>query len=107
MNGRRNFIKLAPALAIPAAAEALSPPDGNAGEERTSLLGAWNSVHTLPFPPGSFREFMSFAEGGVFHETNSFLYTSSNLNFSAFGLPSAINGADGVGNWTDSGQGVI
>jgi hypothetical protein len=107
MNGRRHFMKWAPALAVPAAAEAFSLSEGRGREDGSSILGAWNTIHTLPFPPGSFREFASFAAGGVFHETNSFLHTSSNLDFSAFGLPSAINAADGAGNWTDCGEGLV
>jgi hypothetical protein len=71
------------------------------------FIGSWNSVHTLPFPPSSFREFLSFVEGGVVHETNSFLYTSSNLDFSMFGLPNVVNAADGVGNWQHSSCGAI
>ena len=42
---------------------------------------------------------MSFAEGGVLHETNSFLNTGSNLDLSFYGLPTIVNAADGVGNW--------
>ena len=100
MNKRRSFLKLASAAAIPVAVaafsgESLRADDGGGNQ----ILGSWNSVHTLPFPPGSFREFLSFAEGGVMHETNSFLYTSSNVDFSSFGLPNVVNAADGVGNW--------
>lgn len=97
MDKRRNFMKMLPALvAIPAAAT-----NDWRGEElgRDTVLGAWNSVHTLPFPPGSFREFLNFAEGGAFGETNSFLHTASALDFSGFGLPPAINASDGVGSW--------
>src|SRR6476469_4638381 len=97
MDKRRNFMKMLPALvAIPAAAT-----NDWRGEElgRDTVLGAWNSVHTLPFPPGSFREFLNFAEGGAFGETNSFLHTESALDFSGFGLPPAINASDGVGSW--------
>ncbi len=108
MDARRRFIKLVPALAaVSVSAVALPELPQSAREERDSILGAWSSIHTLPFPPGSFREFLSFAEGGVFGETNSFLYTSSNANFSAFGLPSVINASDGVGTWTRSRDGVI
>jgi hypothetical protein len=106
MNGRRQFIKLAPALAAPGiATAALGDSQKWADREPHSILGAWNTVVTLPFPPGSFREFAAFAEGGVFHETNSFLHTSSNSNFSPFGLPSAVNGSDGVGVWTRTSSG--
>lgn len=90
-------MKMLPALAaIPAAAS-----NDWRGEElgRDAVLGAWNSFHTLPFPPGNFREFLNFAEGGAFSETNSFLHTASALDFSGFGLPASINASDGVGSW--------
>jgi hypothetical protein len=107
MNGRREFMKLASA-GIPAGAVIVSSgvvrgDDGSAKE----FLGAWSTIHTLPFPPGSFREFLSFADGGVFHETNSFLHTASNLDFSMFGLPSVINASDGAGNWQRVANGVV
>lgn len=108
MEGRRQFIKLAPAVAaLGIAVPALSYSQEEAEQKRTSILGAWRNIHTLPFPPGSFREFLSFAEGGVMHETNSFLHTSSNLDFSMFGLPSVVNGSDGIGNWWRSRAGVV
>src|SRR5438477_5790750 len=103
MNDRRNFLKLASAAAIPAVAAVVwsgvaQADDGSAKE----FLGAWNAIQTLPsppFPPGaSFREFLSFADGGVVHETNSFLNTASNLDFSMYGLPKVVNAADGVGS---------
>jgi len=110
MNERRNFLKLASSAAIPAAAAIVSggvarADDGDAKE----FLGAWNTKHTLPsppYPPGSFfREFLSFAEGGVLHETNSFLHTASNT---AGLLPNDIvNASDGVGNWERARSGVI
>ena len=88
---------LAP-LAIGSAA-AMDGPDGWGRDDNATIVGAWKSVHTLPFPPGSFREFLSFSEGGVMHETNSFLNTISNLDFSMYGLPNSITAADGVGTW--------
>ena len=97
MDKRRSFMKMLPALAaIPVAAS----NDGR-GEEpgRDTVLGAWSGIHTLPFPPGSFREFLNFAEGGAFAETNSFLHTASALDFSSFGLPPSISASDGVGSW--------
>ncbi len=107
MNERRNFLKLASAVAIPAAAivssDVARAEDGSAKE----FLGAWSTIHTLPFPPGEFREFLSFAKGGVLRETNSFLHTASNLDFSVYGLPSMVNAGDGVGNWEHVGLGVI
>jgi hypothetical protein len=108
MNNRRNFFKVTSAGVLPAAAvlatSSVARADaGNVGE----FPGAWNTVHTLPFPPGQFRELISFAEGGVFRETNSFLHTASNLDFSAFGLPNVVNASDGVGNWSRTAKGVV
>lgn len=106
MNGRRQFMKLVPALAAPAIATAsFGDSPHSAGGEHDSILGAWIFVVTVPFPPATFREFATFAEGGVFHETNSFVHTSSNSNFSPYGLPSIVNGSDGVGTWTRSRAG--
>src|SRR5438067_608752 len=100
MNGRRNFLRLASAAAVPAAAAIVSSGVARADDDSANeFLGVWSTIHTLPFPPGHFREFLSFAEGGVLHETNSFLHTTSNLDFSMFGLPNVVNAADGVGNW--------
>ena len=105
MNPRRNFLRLAPAASLAAAVAApgkVFAADGNGKD----FLGAWNTIHSLPFPPGSFREFLTFGEGGVVHETNSFLHTASNLDFSLFGLPNVVNGADGVGSWEPVQNGV-
>jgi hypothetical protein len=77
--------------------------DGNVKD----FLGTWSTVHSRPFPPGSFREFLTFSDGGVVHETNNFLHTASNLDFSMFGLPNVVNGSDGAGSWTRVGNGVI
>src|SRR4051794_31175495 len=99
MNERRTFLKMAAASALPVGAALLSSGVARADDGSTKeFLGSWSTVHTLPFPPFSFREFLSFAEGGVLHETNSFLHTTSNLDFSALGLPSVLNAADGAGN---------
>ena len=80
--------------------------EGNAKE----FLGAWNTKHDLPLPPGFFHEFLSFADGGVLHETNSFLHTTSKINFSPFGLTapmwSMVNASDGIGSWERTGNGV-
>ena len=108
MNGRRNFLRMARAAALPAGAALLAggtaqADDGSAKE----FLGAWNTVHSLPFPPGSFREFLSFADGGVMHETNSFLNNGSNLSLPIPGLPSVLNASDGFGNWERLGKGHI
>ena len=106
MNKRRTFIRMFPALAaIPAAAASWSEPKAGLLDQGF-LLGAWNSVHNLPFPPGSFRELISFDVGGAIHETNTFLHTASNLDFSMFGLPSTVNASDGIGGWKLSPTGV-
>jgi len=107
MNGRRSFLNAAWAVAVPAAAAIVSTgvangQDGNGNVK--DIMGSWNSIHTLPFPPGQFREFLRFADDGGVHETNSFLHTASNLDFSMFGLPNVVNGADGVGSWTRAGH---
>ena len=109
MNQRRSFLRMASA-AVPAGAAILATGVAHADEGNSKeILGSWNTIHTLPFPPpiDKFREFLSFAEGGVLHETNSFLHTSSNLDFSQFGLPSVLNASDGAGNWTRVSNGVF
>ncbi|HYP05495.1 MAG TPA: hypothetical protein VER03_04600 [Bryobacteraceae bacterium] len=102
MNQRRNFLRLASAAAVPAAAAAVLS-SGVARADNGSvkdILGAWDTIHTLPFPPFQFREFLTFAEGGVVQETNSFLHSTSKLDFSAFGLPAQLSAANGMGSWT-------
>jgi len=113
MNDRRRFLTLASAAALPAAAVVASSglaraDDGSAKE----FLGSWNIIHDLPMPPGYFREFLSFADGGVLHETNKFLHTNSKFNFSIFGFPntspwSMVNASDGVGSWQRQSNGVV
>ena len=108
MNQRRNFLRFASAAALPVAAAAVSTNVARADDgDVKEFLGAWDTIHSLPFPPGQFREFMTFSDGGVVHETNSFLHTASNLDFSAFGLPNVLNASDGFGNWKRTGRGVI
>ena len=111
MDDRRRFLRLTSAAAIPAAAAFVSggtarADDGSAKE----FLGSWNTKHDLGLPPGFFHEFLSFADGGVLHETNSFLHPTSRVNFSGFGLTapmwSAVNASDGVGSWARTGNGV-
>jgi hypothetical protein len=106
MKERRSFLKLA-AAALPVSAAAMGgvarADDGSVKD----LLGAWTTIHSLPFPPGSFREFLVFTVGGGLVETNSFLHTNSNLDFSQFGLPNAVNASDGMGNWERVGPGSI
>lgn len=104
------------AAAMPAAAALVSSgvaraDEGNAKE----FLGAWNTKHDLPLPPPFtptfFHEFLSFAEGGVLHETNSFLHTASKVNFSVFGLTdpmwSMVNASDGLGSWERVANGAV
>ena len=100
MNERRRFLKFAAVAALPVVAGA-QESDGN------QITGAWRTVHSLPFPPGSFREFLTFSTGGAVHETNSFLHTASNLDFSALGLPNVLNASDGVGSWERTAQGQV
>jgi hypothetical protein len=108
VNERRNFLKMASVAAIPAAATVLSSGVAQADDGSVAdFLGAWNTIHTLSFPPGHFREYLSFGDGKVLHETNSFLHTHSNLNFSGFGLPSIVNGSDGIGSWERIAKGKI
>ena len=99
MEQRRRFLKVASAMAVPIAAIG-SIGNSAQGADDKRVFGTWSSVHTLPFPPGSFREFLSFSEVGVVHETNSLLHTASNIDFSSVGLPSVVNASDGLGNWT-------
>ena len=104
MDNRRSFLKLAaPAVGLAMVSGEAAPADGTGGGE---FLGTWNTIHTLIFPPGYFREFVAFSQGGVLQETNSFLNTASNVDFSAFGLPKVVNASDGMGNWTLVSRGV-
>jgi hypothetical protein len=104
MSNRRSFLKLAaPAAGMALAIEPVAYADAAPGSE---FVGTWNTIHSLPFPPGYFREFLAFSQGGVLQETNSFLNTASNLDFSAFGLPAVLNASDGMGNWTRVSKGV-
>ena len=109
MNERRNFLKLASAAAIPSAAAILSSGVARAADDESAaeFLGAWNTIHTLGFPPGYFREYLSFGAGRVLHETNTFLHTHSNLDFSGFGMPNMVNGSDGIGSWESVAKGKI
>lgn len=106
MKVRRDFLKLAQMAGAGAAAMMI-----NGGPARAqgvgNIVGSWSTIHTLPIPPGSFREFLSFSQGGVLHETNSFLHTASNLDLSALGLPNVLNASDGAGNWAVTEHGGI
>jgi hypothetical protein len=106
MNARRDFLKLAQVAGAGAAVAVVSGGQARA-QGVGNVVGSWSTIHTLPFPPGSFREFLSFSLGGVVHETNSFLHTASNLDFSAFGLPNVLNASDGVGNWAVAPHGDV
>jgi hypothetical protein len=108
MYQRRTLLKFGSAALLPAAAAAISTGVARADDGGVKeFLGAWDTIHSLPFPPGQFREFLSFADGGVLHETNSFLHTASNLDLSMLGLPNLVNAADGVGNWRRVAKGVV
>ena len=108
MTDRRSFLRSGSAIAMAGGALGVSTgvlkaDDGDVKE----FLGSWETIHSLPFPPGFFREFLSFASGGVVHETNSFLHTASNLDLSFFKLPNVVNGTDGQGNFERVGKGAI
>ena len=110
MNDRRNFLKLASSAAIPAAAAVVSSGVARADDGSAQQI-SWDrgppiTRCRLPFSArSSFREFLSFADGGVLHETNSFLHTASNTPGL---LPNdMVNAADGVGNWERVRNGVI
>lgn len=77
-------------------------------ESGKQFVGAWMTIHTLPFPPGSFRQFLSLADGGSVHETNSFVHTSSYLDLRPLGIQrSGVNASDGIGSWEHVGKGQI
>jgi hypothetical protein len=99
MNERRNFLKLASAAALPAAAVAIGGKAHAADGDVKDLMGAWTTLHGSPFGP--FREFLMLAEGGGLWETNVLLHTNSNVNFASFTtlLPDPLNASDGTGNW--------
>lgn len=108
MTDRRGFLKGGSGAALAGGALSLSTgvlraDDGDVKE----FLGSWDTIHSLPFPPGFFREFLSFASGGVVHETNSFLNTASNLDLSFYKLPNVVNAADGMGSFQRVAKGVI
>ena len=108
MTDRRSFLKQGSAGAMVGGALAastgvLKADDGQVKE----FLGSWNTVHSLPFPPGFFREFLSFADGGVVHETNSFLNTASNLDLTFLKLPDVVNASDGFGTFARVSKGVV
>lgn len=106
MNERRNFLKLASAAAIPAAAAIVTSGVARAQDSSAKeFLGAWNTAHSLPFPPGSFREFLTFDASGAMHETNSLLHNTSNLSILIPGK--RLNAGDGAGNWYRVAHGVI
>ena len=107
MNARRRFLKLASVAAIPASSMILGQSARAEDGREKELVGAWRTVHTLPFPPGFFREFLTLCEGGTLMETNSFLHTNSNVDFSVYGLPNVVNASDGQGNWERIGNGRI
>lgn len=105
MNDRRSFLKMAGPLAGMVVASSGLAGATECPEE--DIVGTWNTVHTLPFPPGYFREYLAFSPGGTLQETNSFLNPASNVDFSAFGLPSEVNASDGMGNWSRGAKGVV
>ncbi len=106
MNNRRKFLRFGAGVSVPLAAAVIT---GSAQAQQggdNQFVGAWQTIHSLPFPPGSFREFLTFQFGGGLAETNSFLHTASNLDFSSLGLPGILNASDGVGNWERAGRDI-
>lgn len=102
MNKRRRLLSLLSA-ATPAAVAVLATGDARANDGGgKAFLGAWNAVSTVS-NGFSFREFVSFADGGVLTETNAFLHTASNLNFAPFGFNVIANASDGIGSWSRTG----
>jgi hypothetical protein len=93
---RRRLFHWGAAAALASVPVAMAQQDSS---DESKFIGPWNTVHSLPFPPGAFREFLSILPGGVVKETNSFLQLAAPLDFSMFGLPNAIRAADGVGSW--------
>jgi hypothetical protein len=69
------------------------------------FLGAWSMLHEGP--EGYFREFISFADGGVVTESNSFLHTATTFNFAPLGGPGVMRASDGFGNWERLAKGMI
>lgn len=98
MNDRRKFFEKALPAAAAAAVSLAQPASAQDGDVR-EFLGGWTTIHSLPFPPNWFREFLIFSSGGGVHETNTFLNNASNLDFSGFGLPRSVSASDGLGTW--------
>lgn len=102
---------LASGLAVPAAAATITA--ASAGMARAAdgdgkdFVGGWTTIHTLPFPPNWFREYLTFSADGGVVETNSFLNMASMQDFSLFGLPRAVKASDGMGNWERVANGRI
>lgn len=102
MNARRGFLRMLSAAA-PAAVAAVATQEARADDGGDkAFLGTWNLESTVS-SGFRFREFASFADGGVLTETNSFLHTASNLNFAPFGFNAVANASDGFGNWVRTG----
>jgi hypothetical protein len=106
MNKRRNFLRFASAAALPAAAAIFTSGTAKADDGDGSVsefLGAWDSVHSLP-GGATFREFLTFADGGVLHETNNFINFGSNGNPA---VPGVMYASDGMGSWKRVRRGVV
>jgi hypothetical protein len=102
MNARRGFLRLL-TVATPAAVAAVLTGDARADDGADKVfLGAWTVLSTVS-NGFTFRELVSFGDGGVLTETNSFLHTAGNLNFAPFGFNKTANASDGVGSWSRTG----
>lgn len=102
MKARRGFLRLLTA-ATPVAVAAVATGDARAdGGADKAFLGAWTVLSTVS-NGFTFRELVSFGDGGVLTETNSFLHTAGNLNFAPFGFNKTANASDGIGSWSRTG----
>lgn len=104
MTNRRNWLGKAAPAALGVAAASIAPAQDGSVKE---FIGAWTTIHTLPFPPNWFREFLAINSDGTVVETNSFVCEAHSQDFSALGLPSAVKGSNGMGNWQRIAPGRI
>jgi hypothetical protein len=96
MTNRRNWLSKAAPAALGVAAVSVAPAQEPSAKD---FIGAWTTIHTLPFPPNWFREFLTINADGTVVETNSFLCEAHSQDFSALGLPRSVKGSNGMGNW--------
>lgn len=104
MTNRRNWLGKAAPAALGVAAASIAPAQSASVKE---FVGAWTTIHSLPFPPNWFREFLTINSDGTVVESNAFLCEAHSQDFSLFGLPSAVKGSNGMGNWERIAPGRI